>query len=139
MFYGEYKHTIDAKGRLFIPAKLREKLGEEFIFSRGLDNCVCVYPKDEWEKFTAKIEELPMAKERRVRRFFYAGAYEGTIDSQGRVSLSQSYRAMAKLEKDVVIVGNRSHLEIWSAEAWEAEQTYINNEEITEELIELGF
>ena len=70
MFYGEYRHTIDAKGRLFIPAKLREKLGEEFIFSRGLDNCVCVYPKDEWEKFTAKIEELPMAKERRVRRFF---------------------------------------------------------------------
>lgn len=139
MFYGEYRHTIDAKGRLFIPAKLREKLGEEFIFSRGLDNCICVYPKDEWEKFTAKIEELPMAKERRVRRFFYAGAYEGTVDSQGRVSLSQNYRGMAKLEKDVVIVGNRSHLEIWSAEAWEAEQTYINNEEITEELIELGF
>ncbi len=139
MFYGEYRHTIDAKGRLFIPAKLREKLGEEFIFSRGLDNCVCIYPKDEWEIFTAKIEELPMAKERRVRRFFYAGAYEGTVDSQGRVSLSQNYRTMAGLEKDVVIVGNRSHLEIWSASAWEAEQTFINNEEITEELIELGF
>ncbi|MBR4950681.1 MAG: division/cell wall cluster transcriptional repressor MraZ [Clostridia bacterium] len=139
MFYGEYKHTVDAKGRLFIPAKLREKLGEEFIFSRGLDNCICIYPMAEWERFTAKLEELPVAKERHVRRYFYAGAYEGSVDSQGRVTLSQNYRDIAKLEKDVVIVGNRSHLEVWSAEAWEAEQKFINNEEITNELIELGF
>lgn len=139
MFYGEYRHTIDSKGRLFIPAKLRERLGEEFIFSRGFDKCICVYPMEEWERFTAKLEELPVAKERHVRRFFYAGAYEGTVDSQGRVSLSQNYRTIANLEKDVVIVGNRSHLEVWSAEAWEAEQQFINNEEITQELIELGF
>lgn len=139
MFLGEYKHTIDSKGRLFIPAKLREKLGEVFVFSRGLDNCICVYPMDEWERFTAKIDELPMAKERHVRRFFYSGAYEGNVDLQGRVSLSQQYRTLANLKKDVVIVGNRSHLEIWSAEAWEAEQTFMDNEEITQELIELGF
>ncbi len=139
MFYGEYRHNIDAKGRLFIPAKLRERLGETFMFSRGLDDCVCIYPMEEWERFTAKIEELPMAKERRVRRFFYAGAYEGTIDSQGRISLSQNYRNMAKLEKEVVIVGNGSHLEVWAAGAWEQEQSFIDNEEITQELIELGF
>lgn len=139
MFYGEYRHTIDTKGRLFIPAKLREKLGEEFIFSRGLDKCICIYPVDEWERFTAKLEELPVASERRVRRYFYSGASEGTVDSQGRVNISQSYRTVAGLEKDVIIVGNRSHLEIWSAEAWDAEQEFINNEEITNELIELGF
>lgn len=139
MFYGEYRHTIDAKGRLFIPAKLREKLGEEFIFSRGFDKCICVYPMAEWERFTEKIEELPVAKERHIRRYFYAGAYEGTIDGQGRVTLSQMYREFAKLEKDVVIVGNRSHLELWSASAWEEEQKFIDNEDITNELIELGF
>lgn len=139
MFYGEYRHNIDAKGRLFIPAKLREKLGEEFIFSRGLDKCICIYPIEEWERFTAKLEELPVAKERHVRRYFYAGAYEGAIDSQGRVVLSQTYREFASLEKEVVIVGNRSHLELWSAAAWEEEQKLITSEEITNELIELGF
>ena len=102
MFYGEYKHTIDAKGRLFIPAKLRDKLGENFILSRGFDKCVCVYPEDEWERFTAKIEELPFAK-------------------------------------DVVIIGNRNHFEIWSAAAWEEEKNAFDNEDITNELIELGF
>ena len=139
MFYGEYRHTIDAKGRLFIPAKLREKLGEDFILSRGFDKCICVYPMEEWERFTEKIEELPVAKERHIRRYFYAGAYEGVIDAQGRVTLSQMYREFAKLEKDVVIVGNRSHLELWSASAWEEEQKFIDNEDITNELIELGF
>ena len=139
MFYGEYRHTIDSKGRLFIPAKLRERLGEEFIFSRGFDKCICVYPMEEWERFTAKLEELPVAKERHVRRYFYAGAYEGTVDAQGRVTLSQLYREFASLEKDVVIVGNRSHLELWSAAAWEEEQKLIDNEEVTNELIELGF
>lgn len=139
MFLGEYRHTIDAKGRLFIPAKLREKLGEEFILSRGFDKCICVYPVEEWEKFTAKIEELPVAKERRIRRYFYAGAYEGTIDAQGRITLSQLYREFASLEKEVVIVGNSSHLELWSSDAWAEEQKFIDNEEITNELIELGF
>ena len=87
MFYGEYKHTIDTKGRLFIPAKLREKLGDNFILSRGFDKCVCVYPEDEWERFTAKIEELPFAKERRVRRYFYAYSEDGSIDAQGRLGI----------------------------------------------------
>lgn len=139
MFYGEYKHTIDTKGRLFIPAKLREKLGDNFILSRGFDKCVCIYPKEEWENFTAKLEELPVAKERRVRRYFYAGSDEGSIDAQGRVTVNQNFRTFANLEKDVVIVGNRSHLELWSASAWEEEQNLFDNEDITNELIELGF
>lgn len=139
MFYGEYRHTIDSKGRLFLPAKLRDKLGEEFILSRGFDKCIFVYPMEEWERFTAKIDELPVAKERRIRRYFYSGAYEGSVDAQGRITLSPFYREFAELEKDVIIVGNRSHLEIWSAAAWEEEQKFIDNEDITNELIELGF
>lgn len=139
MFYGEYKHTIDAKGRLFIPAKLREKLGDSFILSRGFDKCVCVYPEDEWERFTAKIEELPFAKERRVRRYFYAYSEDGSIDAQGRVTVNKDFREFASLEKDVVIIGNRNHFEIWSAAAWEEEKNAFDNEDITNELIELGF
>jgi MraZ protein len=139
MFYGEYKHTIDAKGRLFIPAKLRDKLGESFILSRGFDKCVCVYPEDEWERFTAKIEEFPFAKERRVRRYFYAYSEDGSIDAQGRVTVNKDFREFANLEKDVVIIGNRNHFEIWSASAWEEEKNAFDNEDITNELIELGF
>jgi len=139
MFYGEYRHTIDAKGRLFIPSKLREKLGEEFMLSRGFDKCVCIYPMDEWERFTQKLDSLPVAKERHVRRYFYAGAYEGSADAQGRITVSQLYRDFAGLDKDVVIVGNRTHLELWSVDAWNEEQSVINNEEVTQELIDLGF
>ena len=139
MFYGEYKHTLDAKGRLFIPAKLRSGLGDEFIISRGFDKCICVYPIEEWEKFTEKLEELPVAKERHIRRYFYAGANECSADAQGRITLSQIYRDFAGLEKDVVIVGNRSHLELWSESAWEEEQKLISSEEVTNELIGMGF
>ena len=139
MFYGEYRHTIDAKGRLFIPSKLREKLGEEFMLSRGFDKCVCIYPMDEWESFTRKLDDLPVAMERHVRRYFYAGAYEGSADAQGRITVSQLYRDFAGLEKEVVIVGNRTHLELWSLDAWNEEQSAINNEEVTRELIDLGF
>lgn len=138
MFYGEYKHTIDAKGRLFIPAKFREKLGDEFILSRGFDKCIRVYPMQEWEKFTAKLEELPAAKERRILRYFYAGADEGSVDAQGRVTLNQAMRNFANLEKEVVIAGGCSHFEIWSASAWEEEQNNIDSESIISELVELG-
>ena len=139
MFYGEYRHTIDAKGRLFIPSKLREKLGDTFMFSRGFDKYVCIYPMDQWEAFSETLEQLPQASERRIRRYFYAGAYEGSADAQGRVTVSQFYRDFAGLDKDVVIVGNRTHLEIWSADDWEEEQKQINTADITDELIKLGF
>ena len=139
MFYGEYKHGIDGKGRLFIPAKLREKLGDVFMLSRGFDKCVCIYPMEEWENFTKKIDELPVAKERHIRRYFYSGASESSADAQGRVTLNQIYREFAGLEKDVVIVGNRTHLELWSASEWEKERNMTDNDEVTRELIDLGF
>ncbi|MBO5767767.1 MAG: division/cell wall cluster transcriptional repressor MraZ [Clostridia bacterium] len=139
MFIGEYRHNIDAKGRLMLPAKLREKLGDEFIFSRGLDKCVCIYPVEEWKNFTAKIEELPVARERHVRRYFFSGASEGTPDAQGRVTLTQTHREFANLKKEVVIVGNCTHLEIWSAEEWDAEQQKVTNVDVIQDLIELGF
>lgn len=137
MLIGEYRHNIDAKGRLFIPAKFRERLGEEFIISRGLDKCICVYPMEEWERFTAKLDALPVAKGRRIRRYFYAGAYEGTVDAQGRVTISQPNREFAAFEKEIVIAGNRTHLELWAASEWDSEQEFISNEEIVSELEQL--
>ncbi len=139
MFIGEYRHNIDAKGRLMLPVKLREKLGDEFIFSRGLDKCVCIYPLDEWKNFTAKIEELPVARERHVRRYFFSGACEGSPDAQGRVTLTQTHREFANLKKEVVIVGNCTHLEIWDAEEWDNEQQKVTNVDVIQDLIELGF
>lgn len=139
MFLGEYKHTLDAKGRLFIPTKLRDGLGEEFVISKGFDQCIFVYPAEEWEKFTEKLEQLPVASQRRIRRAFYAGANECSLDAQGRIVLNQSYREYAGIEKEVVIVGNRSHLEIWSQAAWDAEQSNIDMKDITNDLIGLGF
>lgn len=139
MFYGEYRHSIDAKGRLFIPVKLRGELGDNFILSKGLDKCVCIYPLEAWNEFTERLEKLPVAKERRIRRYFYSGAYECSLDAQGRINLSQMYREFASLKKEVVIAGNRSHLEIWSEAAWEEEQQFIDNEEVTKELEELDF
>ncbi len=139
MFLGEYKHTLDAKGRLFIPTKLREGLGEEFVISKGFDNCIFVFPTAEWERFTEKLEQLPIASHRHIRRAFYAGANECTLDAQGRIVINQSYREFAGIEKDVVIVGNRSRLEIWSQAAWDAEQSNIDMADVTKELTGLGF
>lgn len=137
MFYGEYKHTIDAKGRLFIPAKFREKLGDEFILS-PFDDCIRVYPMPEWEKFTAKLAQLPAAKERDLLRFFYAFADDGSIDSQGRVTINQSMRNFAHLEKEVVITGGCTHFEIWTASAWEAKREKFDSQKIMKELSDLG-
>ncbi len=139
MLYGEYRHTIDAKGRLFIPSKLRAHLGEEFVISRGFDKCVCIYPTEEWEIFCTKIEELSVAKDRRIRHFFFSGACDGNTDSQGRVTIPNNYRDYASLDREVVIIGNRTHLEIWSLSAWEEELSRINPDDITDELIKLGF
>ena len=103
MFLGEFIHSTDAKGRVFIPAKFREALGENFVVTRSVDHCLCVYPLSEWEKFTAKLDALPMVQARDVRRFFYSAASDASLDSQGRVLIPQVLRDYAKLEKDTVV------------------------------------
>ena len=137
MFYGEYRHTIDAKGRVFIPAKLREKLGAEFVCATGRK--LVFYPNDEWERFTEKLSTLPMARDMKLIRYFNSGASDTTADAQGRVTVPQSLRDFAELGKDVVIVGNRTHLEVWSAENWAKEQASITAADVESALIELGF
>ena len=117
MFMGEYNHTIDAKGRLIVPAKFREILGDNFIVTKGLDGCLFVYPNDEWTRFEEKLKSLPLTNKnaRQFTRFFLAGAAACEVDKQGRILLPQVLREFASLEKDVVLVGVASRIEIWSS------------------------
>ena len=143
MFMGEYNHTIDAKGRLIVPAKFREILGDNFIVTKGLDGCLFVYPNDEWTRFEEKLKSLPLTikNARQFTRFFLAGAAACEVDKQGRILLPQVLREFACLEKDVVLVGVASRIEIWSRERWdESMNTYDGDmDEVAENMESLGF
>lgn len=142
MFIGEYQHTVDSKGRIIMPSKFRENLGSDFIMTKGLDNCLFVYPREEWEVLEKKLRTLPLTNRdaRAFVRFFFAGATEGVLDKQGRVLIPNNLREHAKLIKDVIIIGVAERIEIWSKEEW----TNYNNDDslsydsIAEKMAELG-
>ena len=120
MFMGEYNYTIDDKGRLTIPAKMREQLGHDFIITRGLDKCLFVYPKEEWNNVINKYKELPNTKDaRNFMRFFLSGATQNEFDKQGRINIANSLIKYANLNKECVIIGVHDRLEIWNKEAWD--------------------
>ncbi len=143
MLMGEYHHNIDAKGRLIVPAKFREQLGDVAVFTRGMDGCIFGYSKDEWEKLEAKLSQLSLTKKaaRSFTRTLYSGAMEGEFDKQGRVNISDTLIKFAELEKECIIIGVASRIEIWSAERWaqfdaDAEENY---DEISENLMDVDF
>lgn len=121
MFIGEYHHTIDEKGRIIIPAKFREELGDNFIITRGLENCLFVYSNKAWEKISEKLNSLPFTKKdaRVFNRFFMSGATSVELDKQGRVNIASPLIQYANLSKDCVIIGTGDRLEIWSQEDWD--------------------
>lgn len=125
-FTGENNHTIDAKGRLIIPAKYREVLGDTFYVTKGLDGCLFVYDNTEWANFEEKLNSLPLTSKdaRKFVRFFLAGAVMAEVDKQGRILLPASLRKYAELEKDVVLAGVGKRIEIWNKEKWEAISNY---------------
>ena len=128
MFMGEYHHSIDAKGRIIVPSKVRDGLGENFIVTRGLDGCLFLYPKCEWDKIINKYKELPDTKDKRqFMRIFLSGATICEYDKQGRINIPNPLIEFAKLEKDCIIIGVDEKLEIWSKERWE--EFIANNEE----------
>ena len=120
MFMSEYNHTVDAKGRLIVPSKFREQLGDEFVVTKGMDGCLFVYANDDWNAFEQKLTSLPLINKeaRKFARFFLAGAAQVEVDKQGRILLPANLREFASLEKDVVLVGVGSRIEIWSRENW---------------------
>ena len=117
---GEFLHTVDTKGRLFIPAKLREELGFNFVLTKGLDNSLAIYPEDEWKKFSDKICSIPTKKSMVLRRFFMAPAQECSPDVQGRVLIPQTLREYAELDKNVIVIGMGNHIQIWDVDKWKA-------------------
>lgn len=141
MFIGEFQHSLDEKGRLIIPVKLREGLGDRFIATRGLDDCVFIYPLPEWEALQQKLKVLPSTKAdaRAFMRFFFSGAAECELDRQGRTLIPAALREYARLERDVVITGVSSRVEIWSAEAWQKyrQETGENIAVIAEKIMDL--
>ncbi|WP_078806191.1 division/cell wall cluster transcriptional repressor MraZ [Pilibacter termitis] len=143
MFMGEFQHNIDAKGRLIVPAKLRDDLGDKFVVTKGMDGCLFGYPMDEWTRFAEKTKELPLsrAQARQFTRHFFASASESELDKQGRINVPQSLREYAGLEKNCVIVGVDTRIEIWDATRWDeinqvAEESF---DEIAENMTEFGF
>ena len=142
MLLGEYEHSIDTKGRIAMPAKLREGLGGKFIITKGLDGCLFVYAMDEWQRVEQKLASLPMSRKtaRDFTRFLFGGACEGECDKQGRVLLPASLRRYAGLEREAVIVGVGSRTEIWDAAKWQQynEESAEDVNELAEQLADLG-
>lgn len=140
MFMGQYNHSVDAKGRLIVPSKFRESLGDDFVVTKGLDGCLFVFDKNEWSAFEEKLKSLPINnKEARLFvRYFLAGAANVEVDKQGRILLPNHLRDHAKIDKEVVMVGVGSRMEIWSRELWE-DTTSDEMEDIAEHLAEFGF
>lgn len=138
MLIGEYQYTIDVKGRLFIPVKFREDLGESFVVTKGLDDSLFVYSEEQWRQLLEKINALPMSQ-RDIRRFFLAGATQVELDKQGRALLPQNLREHAHLEKDVVIIGVSERVEIWDKQRWENALNTLTSEAVAEKMEELGF
>ena len=140
MFMGEYQHSVDEKGRLIIPAKFRDALGDSFVVTRGLDSCLFVYPRSEWESLEAKLKTLPFtrADARAFSRFFFSGATESDLDKQGRVNIPNHLREYAKLTRDCVVIGVSNRVEIWGKEAWDTycAQSADSFAELAEKLID---
>lgn len=138
---GEYRHNVDTKGRMIVPAKFREDLGETFVLTRGLDQCLFGYPMDEWKIIEEKIKSLPLTKKdaRAFSRFFFSGATECEIDKQGRINIPSTLINYGKLEKECVILGVSNRIEIWNQHIWE--DYFAESEESFAEIAEnmIGF
>ena len=140
MLIGEYRPSLDAKGRVNFPSKLREALGESFVITKGLDNCLSVYRMEEWKKLEEQTAALPLSKARTIQRFIFAGAVCVEPDKQGRVLIPQSLRDYAGLTTgEVTVIGVSNRAEIWNGERWDAANAELTGESIAEAMDELGF
>lgn len=142
MLIGEFQHSLDEKGRVIIPSRLREGLGEQFVVTKGLDACLFVYPLAEWESLENKLRALPFTSSdvRSFVRLLFAGATVCELDKQGRILLPPNLRAHARLDRDAIILGVASRVEIWDKQAWEEYSTRASAsfEQVAEHLEGLG-
>lgn len=141
MYMSEYNHTIDAKGRLIIPSKFRDSLGDNFVITKGLDGCLLIYDNNEWNHFEEQLKELPSSQKaaRQFVRFFLAGASEVELDKQGRILIPGNLREFAELMKDVVLVGVGKKIEIWDKTRYMESATDEDMDAISEKMAEMGY
>lgn len=139
LLIGQFEYTVDAKGRVNIPAKLKDDLGEKFVVTRGLDNCVALYPLSEWKIWEEKLKAQPESKARNLKRFFFAGASEAEPDKQGRIVIPPLLRQYAGLNKDVVIIGASDRAEIWDKERWYTSDAQLTSDAMAQEMDSLNF
>lgn len=140
MFSGEYNHSVDAKGRVIMPSKFRETLGNKFWITRGLDKNLTVYSCDEWQKVYDKLSTLPFVdrNSRALSRLLLSGCVECEVDKQGRILIPQPLRTYAGIEKDVTVIGNGNKVEIWSSDSWDDYLTELDPDAVASNLCELG-
>ena len=140
MLMGEFEHTLDTKGRISMPAKLRKDMGDAFILTKGLDGCLFAFSSEEWLNFETKLKSLPLSDKnaRNFVRFFLAGATECEIDKQGRFLIPGNLRQAANLEKEAIIIGVGTRLEIWNKSTWKSKDEEISADEIAENMTMLG-
>ena len=140
MLIGEYAHSLDTKGRLIMPARLRQDMGDKFIVTKGLDGCLFAFSQNEWLNFETKLKALPLSDKnaRNFVRFFLSGATECELDKQGRFLIPNNLRIAANLEKDTVIIGVGTRLEIWDKATWDKCDENISADEIAENMTMLG-
>lgn len=140
MFMGEYNHTVDEKGRLIIPSKFREELGNEFVITKGLDDCLFIYNNTEWRTLEDKLRALPLTNKnaRTFARFMLGGAATVELDKQGRILIPQVLRSFASLDKEIVLVGIANRIEVWNKAKWDAASNIDDMESIAEQMADLG-
>ncbi len=142
MFLGEFRHSIDAKGRLALPARFRGGLDEGLVVTRGLDLCLHIYPKGQWEPLAERLSNLPMSEPavRALRRSFFTGAFACEMDKQGRILIPPPLREYAGLDGDVVIAGLNDYIEVWAADRWQQELPRVESaaSSLAEQLSSLG-
>ncbi len=140
MFMGEYSHSIDAKGRLIVPSKFRDQLGDEFVVTAGLDGCLFIYASQDWAEFEKKLQSLPISNPdaRRFSRFFLANAALCSLDGHGRILIPQNLRTIASLSRDVIFAGLGNRIEIWDEERWRSASTYDNMDQAADAMQGFG-
>lgn len=137
---GRYKHNVDTKGRMFVPAKFRAELGESFVAAAVMDHCICLYSAEEWNARMTKLSDQPMTeKVRKLSRLLGSRSDEVTIDAQGRINLNKELLAYANIEKEALVIGAGSRAEIWNPAAYEEAMAEMDEDEIEAALAEAMF
>lgn len=136
---GQYNHIVDSKGRFFIPARLKDELGSNFVITKGLDECLFVYSAENFKELEEKISAMPMSKSRDLQRFFFSSATDVNVDSQGRGLISQNLRTYASLSKEITIIGVLNRAEIWDSEKWNKYSDNVQSQQVAKAMEDIGF